>query len=82
MKTGADIAFSSDISGAMNAAKTEEELLAAAEPKEKSLNTTPAEALCLFRLEGNLPHTLPVWLQAAAPLRVLPQSCSSLFFCI
>ena len=39
-KTGADIAFSSDISGAMNAAKTEEELLAAAEPKEKSLNTT------------------------------------------
>lgn len=39
-KTGADIAYTSDISDAMDAAKTEEELLAAAEPKEKSLNTT------------------------------------------
>jgi len=39
-KTGADIAFSSDIKDAMKAAKTEDELLAAAEPKEKSLNTT------------------------------------------
>jgi len=39
-KTGADLAFSSDINDAMDAAKTEEELLAAAEPKEKSLNTT------------------------------------------
>ncbi|MGN0506301.1 MAG: DUF5696 domain-containing protein [Lachnospiraceae bacterium] len=39
-KTGADIAYSSEISDAMKAAKTEEELLAAAEPKEKSLNTT------------------------------------------
>lgn len=39
-KTGADIAFSADISDAMSAAKTEEELLAAAEPKEKSLNST------------------------------------------
>ncbi|MBE5950979.1 MAG: hypothetical protein E7260_05195 [Lachnospiraceae bacterium] len=39
-KTGADLAFSSDINDAIDAAKTEEELLAAAEPKEKSLNTT------------------------------------------
>lgn len=39
-KTGADLAFSSEISDNLNAAKTEEERLAAAEPKEKSLNTT------------------------------------------
>lgn len=39
-KTGADLAFSSEISDNMDAATTEEELIAAAEPKEKSLNTT------------------------------------------
>ncbi len=39
-KTGADLAFSSEIKDNMKAAETEEELLAAAEPKEKSLNTT------------------------------------------
>ena len=39
-KTGADIAFSSDISDAMEAATTDEEMIAAAEPKEKSLNST------------------------------------------
>lgn len=39
-KTGADISSSSEINDAMDAATTEEELLAAAEPKEKSLNAT------------------------------------------
>ena len=36
-KTGADLAFSSEINDAIDDAKTPEELLAAAEPKEKSL---------------------------------------------
>lgn len=39
-KTGADLAFSSEISDNLKAAKTQEEQIAAAEPKEKSLNTT------------------------------------------
>jgi hypothetical protein len=39
-KTGADLAFSSEINDAIDDAKTPEELLAAAEPKEKSLNAT------------------------------------------
>lgn len=39
-KTGADLAFSSEIKDNMDAATTEEEMIAAAEPKEKSLNTT------------------------------------------
>lgn len=39
-KTGADLAFSSDLSDAIDAAETPEELLAAAEPKESSLNAS------------------------------------------
>lgn len=39
-KTGADVAFSSELSDAVAAAQTPEEKLAAAEPKEGSLNST------------------------------------------
>ncbi|MDE7299222.1 MAG: hypothetical protein K2N94_10405, partial [Lachnospiraceae bacterium] len=39
-KTGADVAFSADLTAAVNAASTPEEKEAAAEPKEASMNTT------------------------------------------
>lgn len=39
-KTGADIAFASELNGAVDAAATPEEKAAAAEPKENSLNST------------------------------------------
>ncbi|MCR5583998.1 MAG: hypothetical protein K6F63_01015 [Lachnospiraceae bacterium] len=39
-KTGIDVPFSKELSKNISAAKTEEEIIAASEPKEKSLNTT------------------------------------------
>ncbi len=39
-KTGVDVPFSKELKNNISKAKTEEELIAASEPKEKSLNTT------------------------------------------
>ena len=39
-KTGIDVPFSDELKANIKAAKTEEEIIAASEPKEKSLNTT------------------------------------------